>query len=138
MSEELSKKENLQEVKKKTVKKRDLELVENYKYIPEKEERLIIDKPSDPLKSKEITIPFYKKDSNNMKSFKPVIKSNKELYESYVKELKNFSLSINNEILYDSSIDRTKEFPIKFENDFFVLYGKKYSYNGLKIQKINK
>ena len=33
---------------------------------------------------------------------------------------------------------KSKESPLKFENDYFVLYGKKYSYNGLKIQKINK
>jgi len=73
-----------------------------------------------------------------MKEQKPAVKSNKELYESYVKELVNFSLSINNEILYDSSLDKLKEYPVKFENDYFILYGKKYSYNGLRIQKINK
>ena len=68
---------------------------------------------------------------------KVILKSNKELYESYIKDLKKFSLSINGEIMYDSSIDKSNEYPIKFENDYFILYGKKYSYNGLKIQKIN-
>jgi hypothetical protein len=67
----------------------------------------------------------------------PVIKSNKELYISYIKELKNFSLSVNDKIIYDSSIDKSEESPVKFENDYFILYGRKYSYNGLKIQKIN-
>ena len=43
---------------------------------------------------------------------------------------------------YDYSLvkyknNKTKKYPIVFENDFFILYGKKYSYNGLKIQKIN-
>ena len=69
---------------------------------------------------------------------KATVKSNKELYESYIKELKYFSLSINSEIIYDSSIDKSSDSPIKFDNDYFILYGKKYSYNGLKIQKINK
>lgn len=69
---------------------------------------------------------------------KKIIKSNKELYESYIKELKNFSLIINGEIIYDSRLNKFNEIPISFENDYFVLYSRKYSYNGLKIQKINK
>ncbi len=74
----------------------------------------------------------------NIKMEQRIVKSNKELYESYIKELKYFSLSVNNDVIYDSSIDKSKELPIKFDNDYFILYGKKYSYNGLKIQKINK
>jgi len=68
---------------------------------------------------------------------KPIIKSNKELYESYIKELKKFSLTLNGEVIYDSSIDKSKYSPLSFEDDYFVLYGKKYSYNGLRIQKLN-
>lgn len=68
---------------------------------------------------------------------KPIIKSNKELYESYIKELKKFSLTLNGEVIYDSSIDKSKDSPLLFEDDYFVLYGKKYSYNGLRIQKLN-
>jgi len=131
MSEEIKQ----EEVKKKptTIKKKETEtvgeqLTEQYQYIPEENEKLIMDKPSEPL--------ITKKDLPVMKSEKAIIKSNKELYESYIKELKKFSLSINGEIIYDSSIDKTKESPVKFENDYFILYGKKYSYNGLKIQKI--
>ena len=122
MSEEANKTEEV----KKPIKKK--ELTEKYQYIPEENEQLIVDKPSEPLT---------KKDSPIMKSEKQkvIVKSNKELYESYMKELKKFSLSINGEVIYDSSIDKAKESPIKFENDYFVLYGKKYSYNGLKIQK---
>ena len=86
-----------------------------------------MDKPSDPLiKKNEIKI-----------EKKVIVKSNKELYESYIKDLKYFSLNLNGDVIYDSSIDKSKESPLKFENDFFILYGKKYSYNGLKIQKIN-
>jgi hypothetical protein len=105
----------------KTTKKKEEKIVEKYQYKGDKEE-LIMDKPSTPLIKKNVN---------------PVIKSNKELYESYVKELVNFSLSVNNEVLYDSKLDKKKDFPIVFENDFFILYGKKYSYNGLKIKKIN-
>lgn len=126
MSEEF---DNSQENKKKpTSKKR--ESTEQYQYVPGENEELIMDRPSEPLnKIQQQTI---------MKSEQKIsVKSNKELYESYLKELKNFSLSLNGDVLYNSSIDKSKESPLKFENDYFVLYGKKYSYNGLKIQKIN-
>jgi AAA+ superfamily predicted ATPase len=106
--------------------KKKNKLIEQYKYTPEENEQLIVDRPSEPLSIQQTT------------QEKVIVKSNKELYESYIKELKNFSLSINGDVVYDSSIDRSKEYPVKFENDFFILYGKKYSYNGLKIQKINK
>jgi hypothetical protein len=125
-----------EDVKKKTpvapAQPKKKEIDENYQYKPSDGEKLIIDKPSEPLKKQN----FFMKES--AKDIKSITKSNKELYESYVKDLVNFSLSVNNEVLYDSTLDRTKEFPIKFENDFFILYGRKYSYNGLKIQKINK
>ena len=118
-----------QEIKKKSNKKN--ELTEQYKYVPEENEQLIIDRPSEPLTD------FIKGDINKSEK-KVIIKSNKELYESFMKELVFFSLSLNGEVIYDSSIDKSKESPVKFENDYFVLYSKKYSYNGLKIQKINK
>jgi len=124
--ENKEKTKKVQEKPKPVVKKKEIEITESYQYNGEGD--LIIDKPSQPLIRKE---PI-------MKEQKPAVKSNKELYESYVKELVNFSLSINNEILYDSSLDKLKEYPVKFENDYFILYGKKYSYNGLRIQKINK
>ena len=126
MSEETNKN---QEIKKKSNKK--IEMTEQYKYVPEENEQLIIDCPSEPLSD------FIKKDINKPEK-KVIVKSNKELYESFMKELTLFSLSVNGDIIYDSSIDKSKESPVKFENDYFVLYGKKYSYNGLKIQKINR
>lgn len=126
MSEELNK-----EDAKKKATSRKREFTEQYQYIPEENEELIMDKPSEPLNK------LIEKESILIKKESPKIKSNKELYESYIKELKKFSLSINGDIIYDSSIDKTGESPIKFENDYFILYGKKYSYNGLKIQKIN-
>jgi len=126
MAEEL---DNSQEIKKKTTKKR--ESTEQYQYVPGENEELIMDRPSEPLNKISIM------KSEQKFEQKVVVKSNKELYESYLKELKKFSLSLNSEVIYDSSIDKSKESPLKFENDYFVLYGKKYSYNGLKIQKIN-
>jgi hypothetical protein len=120
--------DNSQEPKKKTIsKKKEVAIVEKYQYVAGEGEKLIMDKPSESLIKK-----------NEIKIEKKIImKSNKELYESYIKDLKYFSLNLNGDIIYDSSIDKSKESPIKFENDFFILYGKKYSYNGLKIQKIN-
>lgn len=128
--------DNSQEIKKKNATKK-ADIVEKYQYVPVNNEQLIVDKPSEPLNIK-------KKDEmkldneKNIKMEQRIVKSNKELYESYIKELKYFSLSVNNDVIYDSSIDKSKELPIKFDNDYFILYGKKYSYNGLKIQKINK
>lgn len=113
-------------VKKATIKKKSDELLTS-KYEPKKGEKLIVDKPSTPLLKKETPI------------IKKVVeaKSNKELYESYIKDLNNFKLSINGEVMYDSKIDKSNITPLSFGTDFFVLYGKKYSYNGLRIQKIN-
>jgi len=128
MTEEL---DNSQEIKKKTINKKR-ESTEQYQYIPGENEQLIIDRPSNSLNK--IQSPIMK---SEQKIEKIVVKSNKEIYQSYLKELRNFSLNLNNEVIYDSSIDKSKDSPLKFENDYFILYGKKYSYNGLKIQKIN-
>ena len=153
MSEEL---DNTQEVKpqeeldkneikkRNNSKKKELEIIEQYQYIPLENEQLIMDKPSESLemnkkdKYKNKTSELNKKDSSIKNQPKIEVKSNKELYELYIKELKNFSLNLNGEIIYDSSIDKSKCSPIIFDNDFFILYGKNYSYNGLKIQKIIK
>jgi hypothetical protein len=136
MSEELNKE---QETKKKpSSRKKEVseetivqsnELIEQYQYVPEENEKIIIDKPSVPL-FKEENINYYVPPAQS--------KTNKELYESYIKGSKKFILTINSEVIYDSTIDKTGEMPLKFENEFFVLYGKKYSYNGLRIKKINK
>lgn len=115
--------------KKKASKK--MESTEQYQYIPKEGEKLIMDRPSESLINKNHTPIIMKSEQ------KTVVKSNKELYDFYIRELKNFSLNLNGEIIYDSSIDKSKESPLKFENDYFILFGRKYSYNGLKIQKIN-
>lgn len=142
MSEELNKE---QEIKKRVPKKKELDLTEKseqlvelesenltekYEYKADSDEVLIMDKPSQPLVIANVT--------DILKKEKIIMKTNKELYESYIKELKKFSLIINDDVIYDSSIDKSDKSPLKFENDYFILYGKKYSYNGLKIKKINK
>ena len=134
-------------------------ITEQYQFKSDSETNLIVDKPSKPLtkmikkqkdvevinaeierelESNESIIEIKNESINEKKNIVQNIKSNKEIYETYVKELKYFSLILNNEIIYDSSIDKTGINPIKFECDYFILFGKKYSYNGLKIQKINK
>ena len=96
MSEELNK----EDVKKKVVSKKR-ESTEQYQYIAGENEELIMDKPSESLKKLVKEEVLVKKEPIS----KPIVKSNKELYESYIKELKKFSLSINGDIIYDSSIE---------------------------------
>lgn len=150
MSDELDKNK---ETSKKVIKKKDDVITEQYKFnstgfemitdIPSESSikekikgDLIIDMPTSPLKKSNKSIDLDKKiESLSIKIDKKIMKSNKELYESIIKELKQYSLCLNGDIIYNSSIDKSKDYPLKFENDYFVLYGKKYSYNGLKIQK---
>lgn len=151
MLEEIGNKEN----KKKTTKHKDSVITEQYQFnednvelitdIPSENSiktafnaELIMDKPSVPIiKIIEPILDVKKSEPLEIKNDKKIIKSNKELYESIIKELKNYSLNINDDIIYNSSIDKSKEYPVRFENDYFILYGKKYSYNGLKVKKIN-
>jgi len=161
MSEELSNKEN----KKGVNNDKELNIIEKYKFNDDSTE-LITDSPTDSSIKKNIdgdlikdisSKALYKKIENKKQEKMPdvqkidnvdssevrnekkytIMKSNKELYESFIKELKYYSLSINEDVIYDSSIDKSKDYPVKFENDYFVIFGKKYSYNGLKIKKIN-
>ena len=125
MSENKELKNTKKEVQSKKIEKKE-DLTEVYTYVPTENEKLIMDKPSEPLKH------------SKLEEIKPILKTNKELYESYIKELKKFCLTLNGEIIYDSSIDKSKISPLVFEEDFFILYGKKYSYNGLKVQKLIK
>ena len=57
------------------------------------------------------------------------------MYDAYIKELKNFKLVYNDVVLYDSTLTNDNS-NLNFESDYFILFGKKYSYNGLRIQKI--
>ncbi len=98
-----------------------------YKYEEKDGEKLIIDKPSTPLNRVE-TI----KEVINVKS---PIKTNGQIYDAYVKELEDFKLVYNGDVIFDSTLSKNNSI-LKFEADYFVLFGKKYSYNGLRVQKI--
>lgn len=70
-----------------------------------------------------------------MKRTSGPVKTNGQIYEAYIKELKNFKLIYNGDVVYDSTLSKNNS-NLKFEADYFVLFGRKYSYNGLRIQKI--
>ena len=153
--------------KNKDIDNKELDIIEKYQFKYEDSIELITDSPSEseinkkiegdlikdiPSKSlnknsdkkkvvniQDTIIKIENVDLPDIKSEKKIIvmKSNKELYESFIRDLKYYSLSINEDVIYNSSIDKSKECPVKFENNYFVLFGKKYSYNGLKIKKIN-
>jgi len=121
-----------------------------YKYDAKDGEQLIVDKPSIPLikvepqevkpeevkEVKEVKPEEVKPKNNNIQMQKPSIpKTNGEIYEAYIRELKNFKLVYNGDVIFDSTLSKNNS-TLKFEADYFVLFGKKYSYNGLRIQKI--
>lgn len=85
-------------------------LTEIYTFIPDSTDTVLVtDKPSLPLQS--ITI------------------SNKENYSNFLN--KNFKIFYNGIELYDSQIAAS---PIEFEEDYFILFNKKYSYKGIMIK----
>ena len=101
---------------------------EKYRYTPKEGEKLITDKPSVPLLKKEV--------AEEQKKIKlKEIKSNGQIYEAYIKEIERYKLLYNDKVIYDSTLSKSNSNLI-FESDYFILFSKKYSYNGLKIQKI--
>lgn len=126
------KKASTKKITKKTTKVIEDEVIKDelikaeYKYIAGKNEELIIDKPSTPLKNKKKIIKEIPKST---------IQTNGQMYDAYIKELKNFKLVYNDVVLYDSTLTNDNS-NLNFESDYFILFGKKYSYNGLRIQKI--
>lgn len=131
--------ENNIKVEPKTKKqKKTTEMVEDvsavYRYEVEGDEVLLMDKPSEPLII-ESSEPIKNKEPEMKKTSVPV-KTNGQIYEAYIKELKSFKLIYNGDVVYDSTLSKNNNANIKFEADYFVLFGRKYSYNGLRIQKI--
>jgi len=115
---------------KKNIKTSDVENINAvYKYEAKEGEELVMDKPSVPVEKQEV-----KKQKIEMKPSAPV-KTNGQIYDAYIKELKEFKLVYNGDIIYDSTLSKVNT-NLKFEADYFVLFGKKYSYNGLRVQKI--
>lgn len=110
-----------------------------YKYDAKEGEQLITDKPSTPIQKVVMdvkqTVTEVKNNSIRMqKPFTP-IKTNGQIYDAYIKELKDFKLVYNGDVIFDSTLSKNTS-SLKFEADYFVLFSKKYSYNGLRVQKI--
>jgi len=112
-----------------------------YKYEAKEGEKLITDMPSTPLQKveplKEVKQPVTEVKNNNIRMQKPStpIKTNGQIYDAYIKELKDFKLVYNGDVIFDSTLSKNNS-TLKFEADYFVLFSKKYSYNGLRVQKI--
>ena len=106
---------------------------EQYKYDPSNGEELLIDKSPIPLSK--IDIQEEEKIIESKIKIKKDIKSNGQIYEAYIKDIKNYKLLYNGKIIYDSTLSKNATI-LSFESDYFILFGKKYSYNGLRIQKI--
>lgn len=142
MSEELENKEVKNAEKKTTTRKRTTAkatqktepkeeiITAEYKYKPEEGEKLITDKPSTPLQK------VVKNEVKKMQKPSTPPKTNGQIYEAYIKELKDFKLVYNGDVIYDSTLSKGDNTNLSFESDYFVLFGKKYSYNGLRVQKI--
>jgi hypothetical protein len=110
-------------------------LTGGYKYKPVDNEVLIVDIPSKPLvKKKQLNEETKKGIKVLIPSVTPV-QTNGQIYDAYIKELKNFKLIYNGDIIYDTTLSKTSN-NLTFDSDYFVLFGKKYSYNGLRVQKI--
>ena len=116
-----------------TKKTSDKPLNAEYKYDAKEGEKLITDKPSKPLKK--VKQEVKKKENIQMQKPSTPIKTNGQIYEAFIKELKDFKLVYNGDTIFDSTLSKNNT-TLKFEADYFVLFGKKYSYNGLRVQKI--
>jgi len=119
-------------------KQHDESLNAEYKYKAKEGETLIIDTPSTPLKKVELEeVKLVKEIKNNSVQMQKLLtpKTNGQIYETYIKELKDFKLVYNGDVIFDSTLSKNNS-TLNFESDYFVLFGKKYSYNGLRIQKI--
>jgi len=108
-----------------------------YEYKVTGDEKLIVDTPSEPLNKKPLKEKPLKETKKNKDMQKPTtpIKTNGQIYNAYISELKDFKLVYNGDIIYDSTLAKNVT-NLEFETDYFILFGKKYSYNGLRIQKI--
>jgi len=88
----------------------ELVIKEVYTYIPKENEKLVMDKPSQPL-----------------------IKTDKGIYESFINNRLPFVIKYKNNTVFDSS-----SYPItqlKAYDTFYEVYGLRYSYQGSSIIK---
>ena len=80
------------------VEPKDELLTAEYKYDAKKDEELIMDKPSTPL--------VKETKNNNQMNPNPPIQTNGQIYDAYVKELKDFKLVYNGDVIYDSTLSK--------------------------------
>lgn len=125
MSEQVENKDVKVVPKPKKIKK-ETEMDEDVSAVSKENGDIIETIPSETLKNKE----------PEMKRTSVPAKTNGQIYEAYIKELKSFKLIYNGDVVYDSTLSKNNNSNLKFEADYFVLFGRKYSYNGLRIQKI--
>jgi hypothetical protein len=89
-------------------------LTEDYKYEPNANEQLIVDRPSRPVK----------------------VKTNKDIYDEFLQDKKDFEIYFRGEILFDSSLSSRDS--VRFEEDHFYVFDKQHNYGGVRIVKKNK
>ena len=107
----------------KTTKKEETKKVEKLDevYTYKGEGELIQDKPTQPL---QVTPPI-----QQIKTL-----SNKDTFNALVTDGTDFTLSYMGSLIYDSVGKLNKVFKdLKFEEEYFILYGDKYSYDGLSL-----
>lgn len=61
-----------------------------------------------------------------------IVKSIKEIYEEYINDEMPYKIYLRGQIIFDSVNHKDK--PI-FEEDYFILFGKKYIYKGIRLEK---
>lgn len=118
-------KEKEKNITKEVIKKEEV-LNAKYEYKPEKNEKLITDKPSKPLTP---VSPFKQKVIE-----KPVsvdLNSNKSIYNNYLAENRAYKLIYNGNVVFDSTIHKGV---VIFEEDYFSINGKQFDYKNLKFK----
>ena len=62
----------------------------------------------------------------------PIIKTLKQIYEQYVIDDKPYKIYLRGQLIFDSA--NHKDVP-KFFDDYFILFGNKYIYKGIRFEK---
>lgn len=108
----------------KNVKEKQEAINAVYTYVPEDGEELLIDRPSVPVElvSEKTTI-----------SIGPTkIKSNKNLYEQFINGGKDFDIYIGEDVIFSTKTTSIQN--VKPLDEYFEVFGKKYSYQGARIK----
>jgi hypothetical protein len=95
---------------------------------PKKVSKKVTPKVKEIIKDTKIEVEEVKE---NIK-YTPIIKSIKEIYEEYIKDGLPYKIYLRGQIIFDSVNHKDK--PL-FEEDYFILFGKKYIYKGIRLEK---